>query len=164
MTLEKAQIGRRTCDHYFAVYYRILCAYIYNSRKQSVPCLKGKKGQWVIIYTQQWKHNSGDMRGRHTANKTVQLTFDSEVDTAEGGRNETKNVDWVNFWLPFRRNISCRVCLCRFSLQSKRAMNMKRSDSFKVPFNCTLLCTWLRKLFEFINICVMEEVVKKYKS
>lgn len=37
MTMETAQIGRRTCDRYFAVYYRILCAYIYYSRKQSMP-------------------------------------------------------------------------------------------------------------------------------
>lgn len=43
------------------------------------------------------------------------------------------------------------------------AVSMKRGDSFKVPFNCSLLCTWLRNYFEFINICVMEAVVK-YKA
>lgn len=153
MTLEKAQIGRRTCDHYFAaVHIAAYCAptFIIVASNQCRPVSeKGEgKGQWMmIIYTQQWKHNSGDMScvfyagETHKPINTVQLTFDSKVDT----RGWSKNVDWVNFWLPFDRTLAWLAwVLCRFSLHSKRAMNMKRSDSFKVAFNCTLLCTWLR--------------------
>lgn len=99
-----------------------------------------EKGQWMIIYTQQWKHNSGDMscawvRGRQT-NKN-RCSVDSWFPSGKRTRVVKPSVEVI---------FDCRVCVSSPAIRNVLGA-CSESDSFKVAFNCTLLCTWLRKLF-----------------
>lgn len=98
------------------LYYRILFAYIHNSRKQSMlfraETAERKKGQWVIIYTQQREHNSSDMScewmnaGRH---KPIKVAGDCSLRVVIWVENEW---GWSKIELIFDHCLAHHSLLC----------------------------------------------------